>query len=307
MLGVDISHHQGSLTISSLKKAGVRFVIIKATQRNDYVDPEFYRFFREAKAANMLIGVYHFLETETLGGSGESQARKFVQTVRQASGGSIRNLIWCLDDERYKRYWDGQISDPTWQDAKAFIRGFHKITDGHPIFVYANGWRFERYKLDEVNGKAVKFWLAHWVTPNSVVADGNRTKHKVPNSQWMKRVNGKRVIIRQFTSGLRSPHWGNRRIDGNWTPKSAVELLSIANAKDTDWKDNDAEGKSQKDVVTDPYLEPWFKDVPAIASGANSGGLTVPAVLLIVALMVGFGVLMFAQMGASVNPVTRMV
>jgi GH25 family lysozyme M1 (1,4-beta-N-acetylmuramidase) len=55
--GIDISKWQGDINLS---KVPCDFVIVKATQANNYVNPYFTKKVDEALALNKLVGVYHY-------------------------------------------------------------------------------------------------------------------------------------------------------------------------------------------------------------------------------------------------------
>jgi lysozyme len=76
--GIDVSHHQGAIEWPLLREQGVDFAYIKATEGGDFVDPMFARNWREAKAANVRRGAYHFF---TLCRSGAAQAANFIAAV----------------------------------------------------------------------------------------------------------------------------------------------------------------------------------------------------------------------------------
>ena len=62
VLGVDISHYQCDIDFDMLVQAGVKFVIAKATEGLDMVDP-WHNKFREAAAQRALpFGSYHFFD-----------------------------------------------------------------------------------------------------------------------------------------------------------------------------------------------------------------------------------------------------
>ncbi|MEL6615661.1 MAG: GH25 family lysozyme, partial [Bacteroidota bacterium] len=58
--GIDVSRHQGRIDWPEVAASGVDFVYMKATEGGDWTDPEFARNWREAGAAGLTRGVYHF-------------------------------------------------------------------------------------------------------------------------------------------------------------------------------------------------------------------------------------------------------
>lgn len=90
--GIDISSHQEGINI---KDVPADFVIVKATEGKSYVSPTFKAQYLAAKAANRLLGVYHFARPDNNGPVEE--ASFFLETVK--SVGAIGEAILVLDWE----------------------------------------------------------------------------------------------------------------------------------------------------------------------------------------------------------------
>jgi lysozyme len=76
--GIDISHHQGNVDFQRIKAAGIQFVMLKATEGVNYIDPCFKSNAAAALAAGLPIGVYHFLRA----GSVENQVRDCLAAIK---------------------------------------------------------------------------------------------------------------------------------------------------------------------------------------------------------------------------------
>lgn len=76
--GIDISHHQGKILWEKLKTENISFVIIKATEGQDYKDPLFVENWSNSKQAGYKTGAYHFYRFCK---DGKSQANNFIETV----------------------------------------------------------------------------------------------------------------------------------------------------------------------------------------------------------------------------------
>jgi lysozyme len=59
-LGIDISHHNGTVDWEIAKSKGVKFVILKASESNWYVDPMFAQNYELARSVGLDVGCYHF-------------------------------------------------------------------------------------------------------------------------------------------------------------------------------------------------------------------------------------------------------
>ncbi|MBC2777410.1 glycoside hydrolase family 25 protein [Parasphingopyxis marina] len=76
--GVDVSRHQGDIDWREIRSGGADFAFIKATEGGDWVDGRFAENWREAEAAGLRRGAYHFF---TLCRPGREQAQNFIDTV----------------------------------------------------------------------------------------------------------------------------------------------------------------------------------------------------------------------------------
>lgn len=76
--GIDVSRHQGDIDWKRVAADDVSFAIIKATEGGDWVDPKFSENFREARAAGLKVGAYHFYRFNR---TGAEQAQNFIKTV----------------------------------------------------------------------------------------------------------------------------------------------------------------------------------------------------------------------------------
>jgi len=78
---IDLSHHNGAVDLQKAKAAGIVGVIHKGTQGLTYVDPAFATNRKNAAAAGLLFGAYHFGTCA----SGADQADFFLKTVQPAA------------------------------------------------------------------------------------------------------------------------------------------------------------------------------------------------------------------------------
>jgi lysozyme len=78
VVGVDVSHHQGSIDWRALAGTDVAFAYIKATEGGDFRDRRFQANWEGARAAGLLRGAYHFF---TQCRTGAAQAQSFMAAV----------------------------------------------------------------------------------------------------------------------------------------------------------------------------------------------------------------------------------
>lgn len=76
--GIDVSHHQGKIDWRRVAADDVTFAVIKATEGGDHVDDAFAANLREARAAGLAVGAYHFF---TFCRPGADQAKNFISVV----------------------------------------------------------------------------------------------------------------------------------------------------------------------------------------------------------------------------------
>ncbi|MGH1505843.1 MAG: GH25 family lysozyme [Acidimicrobiales bacterium] len=76
--GVDVSNHQGDIDWQAVADDDIEFAYVKATEGGDFVDARFADNWREARAAGLEVGAYHFF---TLCRPGAEQAANFLATV----------------------------------------------------------------------------------------------------------------------------------------------------------------------------------------------------------------------------------
>lgn len=76
--GIDVSHHQGDIDWETVKKSGVDFVYMKATEGGDFKDRLFERNWSESARVGIVRGAYHFF---TLCKPGAEQAENFIASV----------------------------------------------------------------------------------------------------------------------------------------------------------------------------------------------------------------------------------
>src|SRR4051794_13007735 len=83
--GADVSHYQHpngtGINWAAVKASGQAFVFHKVTSGTTYTDPTFARDWRDAKAAGLIVGGYHYARPSATAGSAAAQARYFVHVL----------------------------------------------------------------------------------------------------------------------------------------------------------------------------------------------------------------------------------
>ncbi|PKM95644.1 MAG: glycoside hydrolase [Firmicutes bacterium HGW-Firmicutes-1] len=80
--GLDVSHYQNTIDWDKVSKE-YKFIFLKATEGEDFIDRTFDDNWEGAKDNGFLVGAYHFFVTSS---SGEDQANNFIRTVPVETG-----------------------------------------------------------------------------------------------------------------------------------------------------------------------------------------------------------------------------
>jgi lysozyme len=78
--GLDVSHWQGNVNWSKVK-ANADFVFVKCSEGSSYVDPNFVSNVKEAAAAGLKVGAYHYATFNDVA-SAKEQANYFLSKVK---------------------------------------------------------------------------------------------------------------------------------------------------------------------------------------------------------------------------------
>ena len=104
--GLDVSHWNGYPNFTKLHNQGMRFVFSKATQGTTIKDATFKQHTKDARAAGLLAGAYHFFDYRK---GGKAQANHFLDTVRSTTGlSSLLPLVVAIAGRMALRIsWSG--------------------------------------------------------------------------------------------------------------------------------------------------------------------------------------------------------
>ena len=126
--GIDVSHWEGDIDFQEVKRAGIRFVYMKASEGVSYIDPDFERNYREARKARLKIGFYHYV---TAGSEEEAraQARHFADVI----WGKVYHGCPVMDFESSDSLTKDQINDVS----TAFLQELREVT-GKRVAIYSD-------------------------------------------------------------------------------------------------------------------------------------------------------------------------
>lgn len=147
--GIDVSNNQGHVDFAKVRKAGYRFVIIKATEGVGYIDPFFHDNVRAAKAAGLKVGAYHFLRPQP-GRAGRDEADEFFAQLRKAGLGR-GDLLPVVDVEVTKL---GPLQTRNY--VGSFIAQIARLTGSKPLLYTYPAFMTWRETF------GCKLWIAHY-------------------------------------------------------------------------------------------------------------------------------------------------
>lgn len=144
--GIDISNWQSVGTGDRAED----FVICKATEGTNYIDPKCDPHYQRAKGQGKLLGVYHFARPDL--SSAEAEADFFVNNIK----GYIGEAILVLDWEQ-----PGQMGRTDW--AKAWLDRVYALTGVRPL-IYMSASTVNSYNWGAIAGD-YGLWIAGY--PNA--------------------------------------------------------------------------------------------------------------------------------------------
>nr|WP_239529944.1 GH25 family lysozyme [Sporolactobacillus spathodeae] len=169
-LGIDVSHwnnnpqnrnnqnYTGSdINYQALKAAGIRFVIVKATEGQSYYDKTFAENVNKANAAGLATYAYHFFHAKSVTDAAK-EADYFLKTI---NGRISKNSYVFLDVE-------DSVGDPLTKDKAqltSYVNQFFKVLDsnGYHRFGIYTGYDFYYSRLIASElPNTTRLWIARY-------------------------------------------------------------------------------------------------------------------------------------------------
>jgi hypothetical protein len=145
ILGVDVSHYQGSINWIKVWQSGRTFGIIKATEGTSFTDPMFNLNRMNAHAAGLIVGFYHFAR----GGDPIAEANYFLSRILPLQQGEFLVLDWEIN-----------AGNPAgW--CKSWLNYVYAATGVRPL-IYMNGSR-----LNSIDWSGVTDYGLWYAKPDS--------------------------------------------------------------------------------------------------------------------------------------------
>jgi lysozyme len=150
--GIDVSKFQGNINWSTVRKQGIKFAFIKATEGGDHIDNKFKKNWRAAAKAGVARGAYHFYYFCT---RPEKQAKWFIRNVPKSKSAMppVLDMEWNhLSKTCKKRPGGARVR----KDMRTFIRLVERHYGKKPIIYTSTD--FHKQNLEGAF-KGYPFWL----------------------------------------------------------------------------------------------------------------------------------------------------
>jgi GH25 family lysozyme M1 (1,4-beta-N-acetylmuramidase) len=165
--GLDVSSYQndrGTISWSRVRDAGQSFVYLKATEGVSYTNPYYAANSRDANAAGLLRGAYHFARPDSSSGDAVAEARHFVGVTGTSLSGHLPPALDIEDS-------GGLSASALVAWIRSFLNEVERLTGRVPaIYTGPSFWQsrtgnstaFTRHPL----------WIAHYVSSNPTIPGG---------------------------------------------------------------------------------------------------------------------------------------
>ena len=178
---VDVHHDDGAVDMAAAARGGVVALVHKLTEGRDWIDPKAVERLSRARAAGLLVGVYHYGNAT----DPEQQADHFI-----AHASAHPDALWALDCENNGRSRFGTMRP---EQAAAFVSHVHRCMGRWPVFYsftsFLRGWG----TLDTAT-RAVLSKCALWQ------AQYGEKPTKPANDAWST------IALWQYTNGADGPN-----------------------------------------------------------------------------------------------------
>ena len=152
LFGTDVSRHQGKIDWDKLSKfrfdsCKISFVFIKATEGQNWVDKEFKKNWKQAKAHNIYRGAYHFYRPKV---HSEKQMKNFTSVVKLEKG----DLPPVLDVEI-----ESSLPKSRYRQGVLNCLAIMEKTYGLKPIIYTNQKLYREY-FKHSKFKSYRFWIS---------------------------------------------------------------------------------------------------------------------------------------------------
>ncbi len=187
VLGIDVSHHQGTINWNLVANDGKIFAFVKATEGYTYDDPNFQTYMTNGNNAGVIMGAYHFARPDN--NSALDEAEHFVRIAKNYIGNNFLPPVLDLEDPNSYTHLDQLFSSSqltSW--VKNWLDEVENKTGVQPI-IYLNS-HYANYLSPSLN--IYKLWIAKPGTAPNTEPDniGNWNDWEFKQYSWEGNVNG---------------------------------------------------------------------------------------------------------------------
>lgn len=152
--GVDVSHWQGDIKWDLVKKDGISFAFIKATEGVDHEDRKFSKNLGEARKAGILAGAYHFCTPASVEDA-INEAAHFINVIKKHGGFGVLDLPPVIDIEKSRDLSRDQVS----QIVRTWVEKVKAESKVQPVI-----YSYTYFIRDYLDGSLsdIPLWLAHY-------------------------------------------------------------------------------------------------------------------------------------------------
>lgn len=161
--GIDVSIHNGNLDWEAIKKVGIDFAIIKATQgklvsnasTKNFTDKQFTSNINNTYSANIACGVYHYYTAQSNSEAIE-EADYFISVIKPYKS---KITLWAAIDVEEDKYLSKLNKAQLTEQVNTFCNRVKAA--GFKVCIYTNR-NYMTYKLNYGDLKQWDIWQAHW-------------------------------------------------------------------------------------------------------------------------------------------------
>ena len=197
--GADISKHNGEITTDG------DFVIVKATEGVDYVDPRFEENIQKAINNGQLCGVYHYARPDS-GNMPTVEAEHFIETIKPYLGKVMLVLDWEEEEEIDNTVW---VAAWMWQ--------VYQMTGVRPI-LYTSASVAECYDWTGISSE-FDLWVACYTQDGAEIPNYSIEDYDL--SAW-------RTIIWQYSTANELDHNVSSLTAEEWRGRCLADDQKVA-------------------------------------------------------------------------------
>lgn len=149
--GIDVSEWQGIIEWDKVRSSGIRIAYIRASEGNNYVDPDAIRNYNGAKDNGIKVGFYHYLTARNQEEAIE-QARFFVSVVK----GLNIDCRLAMDFESFGNLGVDEIN----LIAETFLEEVESLS-GKEVIIYSDAYN-SAYTFSEELASRYPIWVADY-------------------------------------------------------------------------------------------------------------------------------------------------